>query len=308
MIHTIAAALLSTLLAQAPTDARQNRAPQTDQTVPAARGTRLVIENKAGEIVVRAWEKDAVRVQARHTSRAKINVRVDASAIRIDAVSDKGPTGSIDYDINAPAWMPVKIEGQYDYVSVEGIQGEISVETVRGDIVLKNVSSAIAKTIEGAIEVDGGRGKLTLSSVNEEIKVAGATGEVVADTTNGEITLTRMEAVAVEVATVNGDVVYEGRFADRGHYSFTNHSGDIELVEGPLGHGHRARPWQIEGHLVGGGGDGDDEHDQQHEHHVDQGRGVDLGDCAGFGGGAVSGHFCPPVRLRGLCLALLIIT
>ena len=230
MIHTIAAALLSTLLAQAPTDARQNRAPQTDQTVPAARGTRLVIENKAGEIVVRAWEKDAVRVQARHTSRAKINVRADASAIRIDAVSDKGPTGSIDYDINAPAWMPVKIEGQYDYVSVEGIQGEISVETVRGDIVLKNVSSAIAKTIEGAIEVDGGRGKLTLSSVNEEIKVAGATGEVVADTTNGEITLTRMEAVAVEVATVNGDVVYEGRFADRGHYSFTNHSGDIELV------------------------------------------------------------------------------
>jgi len=230
MIHTIAAALLSTLLAQAPTDARQNRAPQTDQTVPAARGTRLVIENKAGEIVVRAWEKDAVRVQARHTSRAKINVRADASAIRVDAVSDKGPTGSIDYDINAPAWMPVKIEGQYDYVSVEGIQGEISVETVRGDIVLKNVSSAIAKTIEGAIEVDGGRGKLTLSSVNEEIKVAGATGEVVADTTNGEITLTRMEAVAVEVATVNGDVVYEGRFADRGHYSFTNHSGDIELV------------------------------------------------------------------------------
>jgi len=198
--------------------------------VPAARGTRLVIENKAGEIVVRAWEKDAVRVQARHTSRAKINVRADASAIRVDAVSDKGPTGSIDYDINAPAWMPVKIEGQYDYVSVEGIQGEISVETVRGDIVLKNVSSAIAKTIEGAIEVDGGRGKLTLSSVNEEIKVAGATGEVVADTTNGEITLTRMEAVAVEVATVNGDVVYEGRFADRGHYSFTNHSGDIELV------------------------------------------------------------------------------
>ena len=60
--------------------------------------------------------------------------------------------------------------------------------------------------------------------------MAGATGEVVADTTNGEITLTRMEAVAVEVATVNGDVVYEGRFADRGHYSFTNHSGDIELV------------------------------------------------------------------------------
>lgn len=230
MIHGLITLALSALLAQAPADARQNRTPQTDQTVPAARGTRLAIENKAGEIVIHAWEKDAVRVQARHSSRAKINVRTDANVINVDAVTDRGPTGSIDYDISAPAWMPIKVEGQYDYISVEGVQGEISVETVRGDIVLKNVGSAIAKSIEGAIEVDGARGKLTLSSVNEEIKVTGASGEVVADTTNGEVTLTRMEASSVEVATVNGDVVFEGRLADRGHYSFTNHDGDIELL------------------------------------------------------------------------------
>jgi DUF4097 and DUF4098 domain-containing protein YvlB len=230
MIHTITAALFSALLAQAPADARQNRAPQTDQTVPAARGTRLAIENPAGEIVIHAWEKDAVRVQARHRSFTKINIRTDASVISVDAVSDKGPTGSIDYDISVPAWMAIKAEGPYDYISVEGVQGEIAVETVRGDIVLKNVGSAIAKSIEGAIEVDGARGKLTLSSVNEEIKVTGASGEVVADTTNGEVTLTRMEGNGVEVATVNGDIVFEGRLADRGRYSFTNHNGDIELL------------------------------------------------------------------------------
>ena len=229
MIQVVTAAVLSALLAQAPADNRQNRAPQTDQTVPAARGTRLAIENTAGEVVVHAWEKDAVRIQARHRSSAKINVRTEANMIRVDAVTG-GPVGSIDYDISAPAWMAIKVEGPYDYISVEGVQGEISVETVRGDIVLKNVGSAIAKSIEGAIEVDGARGKLTLSSVNEEIKVAGASGEVVADTTNGEVTLTRMEASVVEVATVNGDVVFEGRLADRGRYSFTNHNGDIELL------------------------------------------------------------------------------
>ena len=230
MIQVVTAAILSALLAQAPADNRQNRAPQTDQTVPAARGTRLAIENPAGEIVIHTWEKDAVRVQARHRSYTKINVRTDANVISVDAVSDKGPTGSIDYDISVPAWMAIKAEGPYDYISVEGVQGEISVETVRGDIVLKNVGAAIAKSIEGAIEVDGARGKLTLSSVNEEIKVTGASGEVIADTTNGEVTLTRMESSAVEVATVNGDVVFEGRLADRGRYSFTNHNGDIELL------------------------------------------------------------------------------
>jgi DUF4097 and DUF4098 domain-containing protein YvlB len=230
MIHPITAVLLSTLLAQAPGGARQNRTPQTDQTVPAARGTRLVIENQAGEVVVHVWEKDAVRVQARHNTRVKINVRTGTGVINIDAITEKGPTGSVDYDISAPGWMPIKIEGQYDYISIEGVQGEISVETVRGDIVLKNIGAAIAKTIEGAIQIDGARGKLTLSSVNEDIKVTAASGELVAETTNGEVSLTGMASSNVEVASVNGDIVYEGTLASSGHYSFTNHNGDIELT------------------------------------------------------------------------------
>ena len=42
--------------------------PQTDQTVPATRGMRLIIDNSAGEVVVHAWDKDSVRVQARHST------------------------------------------------------------------------------------------------------------------------------------------------------------------------------------------------------------------------------------------------
>jgi DUF4097 and DUF4098 domain-containing protein YvlB len=229
MIDVITAALLSTLLTQAP-DARQGRAPQTDQTVPAGRGTRLVIDNHAGEVVIHAWEKDAVRVQARHNARTKIDVRTGTNVINIDAAAVNGAPGSIDYDISAPSWMAIKIEGHYDYVNVDGVQGEISIETVRGDIVLKNVGSTIAKTIEGEIQVDGARGKLTLSSVNEDIKVTGASGEIMAETTNGGITLARVEATSVDVATVNGDVAYDGTLSERGHYSFTNHNGDIELT------------------------------------------------------------------------------
>ena len=124
----------------------------------------------------------------------------------------------------------MKIEGQYDFVTIEGIQGEVSVETVRGDIVLKGGGPAIAKTIEGAIQVEGARGKLTLSSVNEDIRVTGASGDISAETTNGSITLERMESSNVEVATVNGDVTYDGTLAARGHYAFTTHNGDILLT------------------------------------------------------------------------------
>ena len=44
------------------------------------------------------------------------------------------------------------------------------------------------------IQVDGARGKLAVSSVNEDIKITGASGEIAADTTNGGVTMTRMES------------------------------------------------------------------------------------------------------------------
>jgi hypothetical protein len=217
-------------LAAAPGQAqeRPGRAPQTDQTVPVSRGTRLAIDNDAGEVIVHTWDKDALRVQARHTARTRINVRTGPHEIVLTA---NGPAGSVDYDIMAPAWMPMKIEGQFNYVTIEGAQSDVSIETVRGDIVLKGGSGSItATTIEGEIQVEGARGKIRLSSVNQGIRVTGANGDIAAETTNGSITLTHMDSKSVEAATINGNVSYEGTLADSGRYSFTTHNGDIVMT------------------------------------------------------------------------------
>ena len=88
--------------------------------------------------MVHAWDKDAVRVQARTNTRTKVDVRTASNAINIEAVATNGPTGSVDYEITAPAWMSMKVEGQYNFVTIEGIQGDVSIETVRGDIVMKS--------------------------------------------------------------------------------------------------------------------------------------------------------------------------
>lgn len=224
-------ALLCALAAAPAAQQRAPRAPETDQTVPVSRGARLTVDNLAGEVVVRTWDKDSLRVQARHTSRARVNIRTSAAAVRISASAPNGPSGSVDYEITAPAWMPMKIEGPYNYVTIDGAQNEVAVETVRGDIVVKGGSGSIsAKTIEGEIIVEGSRGKINVSSVNQGIKVIGASGQILAETTNGSISLTRIESNSVDVATVNGNVVYEGTLADNGRYSFTTHNGDITLT------------------------------------------------------------------------------
>lgn len=219
---TIVAALL------VPGQARDTRAPQTDQTVSVSRGARLSVNNFAGEVVIRTWDRDQLRVQARHTSRAKVNIRQTSSVVSITA--DMNGTASVDYEITAPSWMPMKIEGTYIFVTIDGAQSEVSAETVRGDVIIKGGSgSVVAKSIQGEVIVEGARGRINVASVNEGIRVTGASGEITAETTNGDITLTKITSSSVEVTTVNGNLLFEGPVASKGRYLFTTHNGNITV-------------------------------------------------------------------------------
>jgi DUF4097 and DUF4098 domain-containing protein YvlB len=212
-----------------PVQAREMRAPQTDQTVTVVKGGRLTIENFAGEVVVRSWERDSVRVQARHGQRVKVNVRNTQGNVRVSA--DSAGHGSVDYEISAPAWMPVKIEGTFIFISVEGSQSDVSAETTRGDIVIKGGSgTVVAQSIEGEVVLEGVRGRITASSVNEGVRISDASGEISVESSNGDIRLTRIKSPNVEASTINGDIVFEGPPADRGRYRFTTHNGDITAV------------------------------------------------------------------------------
>jgi len=221
---------MTMLLAQTPAAVRPAPAPQTDETVPAQRGGRLYVNNFAGEVIVRTWDKDSVHVVARHQARTRVSVQPGASGVSISASGTMGPQGSVDYEITAPAWMPVRVEGTYNFVTVEGTQAEVFANTVRGDITIKGGSGVVtAKSVEGEVHVEGARGKVTVSSVNEKVVIADTSGDITADSVNGGIRMTGIDAKNVDVSTVNGDIVYEGKLLDGGHYSFGAHNGNLAL-------------------------------------------------------------------------------
>jgi DUF4097 and DUF4098 domain-containing protein YvlB len=225
---TTAALALALTLAQPDAQDPAPRTRQTDETVTVTRGTRLAVTNFAGEVVVRTWDKDTLRVQARHGTRARVNIRTSTGTV---AISNSGADGSVDYEISAPAWMPIKIDGTYNFITVDGAQAEVSAENVRGDIVIKGGTGFVtARTIEGEIIVEGAKGKINLSAVNEGIRITGASGDIVAETTNGSIALAQIQSPSVDVGTVNGDLTYEGTLVDGGKYRFNSHNGDIVMT------------------------------------------------------------------------------
>ena len=100
------------------TDADES--PRTDQTVDVAKGTRLVLSSHAGEVTVRAWDRDAVRVQATHASLDRVDVQTADNTLRIRTRSARGPGGVVDYTLTVPRWMPVNLSGTYLAATIEG--------------------------------------------------------------------------------------------------------------------------------------------------------------------------------------------
>jgi DUF4097 and DUF4098 domain-containing protein YvlB len=222
-----AAALAAPLAAQ---DRTSSRTPQTDRTIPVARGVRLNVTNDIGEVVIRAWDRDAVRVQAVHATRTTIDVQTAANIVTVRS-RPGGPSRAVDYEISVPSWIAVRVSGEAIYIGVEGVQNEVSAETVRGDIVIRGGSGTItAKSIQGEIIVENWKGRITAGSVNEAIRITGASGEISAETTNGDITLTKVEARMLDVATVNGDLQYEGSIPRGGQFKFATHNGDVTMI------------------------------------------------------------------------------
>jgi DUF4097 and DUF4098 domain-containing protein YvlB len=225
----LTALIVSTLLSLQQSAARETRVPQTDQTVAVTRGARLIVDSFAGDVIVKAWDRDQVRIQARHVPRVHVTIRTTPASVAVRSDSAGSPP-SVDYDIMVPAWMAVKIAGTFNFISVEGAQNEVSAETTRGDIIVKGGTTVVARSVQGEVLVEGARGRITASSVDEGIRIVGASGDITAETTNGSISLSKITSASVTGTTINGDVVFEGPLAENGRYQFATHNGNITAV------------------------------------------------------------------------------
>lgn len=219
------AALIVVAALSAPAIDAQGRAPDTDETIAVTKGTRLVVENFAGEVVIRTWDRDSLRVQATHGRRIKVSVAPTAAGVR---VRSQGAQGSVDYQITAPAWMPLRVVGTFAFIDIEGAQSEVFAETTRGDVLVKGGTGAVtARSIEGDVIVEGASGRITASALNENVRITRSSGDITADSNNGDITMTDVRAQNIEAGTINGDISFAGAPADRGRYRFTTHNGNI---------------------------------------------------------------------------------
>lgn len=203
----------------------------TDQTVNVARGTKLSVSNFAGDVIVKTWDKDAVRVQANHSDREAVDVKQTDQTLAIRSRSTRGgPPRALDYSITVPTWMSIAINGTYADVTAEGVGGDVSVETTHGDITVRGGSGFVSlKSVQGEIVVEKARGRVEVRAINEGIRLADISGDLSAESTNGSIILDRIDSANVDLYSVNGNISYDGAIKDKGLYRLTTHNGLIAM-------------------------------------------------------------------------------
>src|SRR2546426_9998708 len=125
---------------------------QTDTTIPVRSGARLDVNNFGGSIAVSTWAKSAVRVQAEHSSRDRVQVSGSEAGGSVKSTGRLGPSQVIDYTITGPVSMALALSGGYADITGEGAEGGITAETG-----------------QGGGKVTGGSGVVSLRSVNGEV-------------------------------------------------------------------------------------------------------------------------------------------
>lgn len=202
----------------------------TDTTFEVRPGARLEVRNHAGEIVVRTWKRDAVRVQASHSRDDRVKIHQSGSVVTIKSEARYGLPDVVDYEITVPASMALDLSGVYTDVQVDGARNGVTVETLSGDVEIRGCQGELSlRSIEGEITLQASKGRVEANSVEDDITLTGVEGEIFVESIDGDIRLEGVRSNHVEASTVDGDVRYSGSIDDDGRYRLTTHDGDVVL-------------------------------------------------------------------------------
>lgn len=203
---------------------------QTDTTFAVRPGSRLDLQSMGGEVVVRTWNRDAVRVMADHGERERVEISLVGQVVKVRSRAWRGPSRSMEFQITVPTSMNLEINGTYLEVDIEGVRGEVSAVTVQGDVRLRGGRRLVAlQSVQGDVDAHDVEGRIQVGSVNGDVRLSNASGQVTAETVNGDITLDGIRSASVAATTTNGDVRYEGAIENGGRYAFSTHNGDLTV-------------------------------------------------------------------------------
>ena len=231
--------------------AKEKYEEKFEKTAALSKEGKVDISNVSGNIEIRVWAQDQVKIQALKVSEAssldkakenaaRVNIEVteEGNVLRIETKYPKSLFGGsgINVSVDYWVWMPEKASLEANNISgnvdVEGPGGPVDISSISGDVRLRKAAKgASCSTISGNLEVEGVSGDLFLKSISGNITAAQIRGSIQGETVSGNLDMKEVsEANVVRFKALSGEIVYRGRINREGTYSLKTHSGGIEML------------------------------------------------------------------------------
>lgn len=237
-----------------------------EKTESIDRDGKVEVRNLSGDVEVKTWDKNEVKIEALKVSRASsmekakenaqkvsIEVKREDGILKIESIyprpSVKGLNVSIDYNVMIPSEASIEARSMSGDVTMENVGGKAAAETksgnvkitgarngakgetMSGDVTVANIENGLyCRTASGDVEAKNVTGSAELKCVSGNVTAENIRGDVEAETVSGSVKMLGISGAGViKGKTMSGSVVYEGEVTSSGRYSLQAHSGKVEM-------------------------------------------------------------------------------
>lgn len=256
----VSGVFFSTLVAQPPSPPKpvtrsraaappkpQNERDVSERAIAVAPNVNVRIQCiSQARVTVNGWRRNEVRVLVKNGTDVGFKVHeVDPNTnqpvwllIGRRETGTPAPTDCISgdrIDIEAPIGSSFTISGRETEMRIDSLK-KINIKNLGGNVALRNISGGItAETFEGDVSVEDSSGQISLKTSTGNILAfgvkSGQIGEALrVSTSNGAVTLQKVEHRQIEANTVSGTILFDGPLLRGGIYGFKTSNGEIRLL------------------------------------------------------------------------------
>lgn len=224
-----------------------------EKTEALAKDGKVFLSNVSGDIEVRTWPQEQVKIDATKVTEASSpeKAKEDAAQVTIEVtkvgnvlrIETKYPEHlgglfhkSLKVSVNYVLWIPDKASAEIKDVSgdiiVEGVGGPLTAKSVSGDVdVRKAAMGADCDAVSGDLRLSDVAGDVNLKTVSGTITATRIKGSIEAETVSGDIDLSEVsDAMVVKGKVLSGNLTYEGKINPQGRYNLNSHSGNVVMT------------------------------------------------------------------------------
>lgn len=207
-----------------------------DQTRSLSRDGTVDVQNLAGSVTVRGWDRNEVRVTGtlgRNVERVDVDGSGNRVSIRVRHPRRSGSwRGSgTELEIRMPAGARLRVKAVSADIDVEGVTGGLDLESVSGDVDIRGGGGRVtAESVSGTVTFAGTSDDLTVAAVSGNVMVSGVDGaRIRASSVSGDVEVEGGTFRDGTFETVSGSVTFRGALSRNGDFEFESHSGRVLL-------------------------------------------------------------------------------